>query len=372
MAANQEQTSARVLVASHRSIYPDVSWASGYEFEDVICEVDSAELLAFEYQPLLPSKWGDKLARQLKRRVGLDIRRSPTLRPKRLMRDYDLLFVHVGGVQDLEMLNSIDGWKIRCRLKACWIEELWPDWLRYTKMLEALKAFDHVFIAHAGIADQLGALIDRPCTFLPPAVDALRFCPFPDRPARTIDFYAMGRRSGATHLALLNRATADPHFHYLYDSARWGTFTSGHVQHRHLTANLAKRSRYFLAHRAKANRPEETQGAQVFGPRFFEGVAAGAIIIGDAPNCSKFRDCFDWPDAIFHLPFGSDQVCTLLDQLDQDPERLSTARRLNATNALLRHDWTHRWCNVLKALSLERLPPADSRLAALRARAAHA
>jgi hypothetical protein len=376
MTANQEQTVPRVLVASHRYVHPYVYWANGYEFEDVICEVDSAEVLALEYQPRQSSQWGNRLAEGLERHVGLDIRRirglRPRLRPQRLTRDYDLLFAHVGSVNDLAMLKVVGGWKTRCRLKACFVEELWPDVLEHTEKLELLRAFDHVFVAHAGVVGRLGRLIGRPCTFLPPAVDALRFCPLPEQPARTIDFYALGRRSSATHLALLSRATADPRFHYFYDSAVCGTFTNGHVQHRLLIASLAKRSRYFLANRAKPDNPEETQGEQIFGPRFFEGVAAGAILIGEVPDCNEFRRCFDWPDAMFDLPFGSDQVCELLDRLEQNPERLSTARRLNVRNSLLRHDWTHRWCSVLQALALERLQPTESRLEALRARAANA
>ena len=57
-------------------------------------------------------------------------------------------------------------------------------------------------------------------------------------------------------------------------------------QHRELFANMAKRSRYFLVSPAKIDRTDETRGQVEIGHRYFEGAAAGAVMIGQA---AEFR-----------------------------------------------------------------------------------
>lgn len=360
---------SRVLVVSHRHVHPLVSWASGYEFEDVVCDIDDAHLVSYQPVHRLVSGWEEKTLGRLHRYFGIGVTRQQRLQPTRLTQDYELLFAHVGGVQDLAMLEAVEGWRSRCRIKVCWIEELWSHRLGHTKLLDGLRQFDHVFVGHATTAPALAKRIDRPCSFLAPAVDALRFCPYPDPPERSIDVFALGRRLPAVHDSLLKRSMDDAGFYYHYDSARWTTFVEDHVQHRHLIASHAKRSRYFLADRAKVDQPEWTQGSQVFGPRFFEGAAAGAVLIGDPPDCDSFRAHFDWPDAVIQRPPGPRGICDLIDTLDADPARVNRARRANILNVLKRHDWLHRWQSVLATVGMAPRDAALARATALQRRA---
>jgi hypothetical protein len=284
-------------------------------------------------------------------------------------KDYDLLFIRAMTPRNLDVLDSIRGWQERCRTKVCWIEEIWLDMLQHPKWLERLLQFDHVFVGHVPTPGPLSEVIDRPCSFLSFGVDAVRFCPYPNPPARSIDFYALGRRSPATHQSLLDYAERRSGFMYFYDSARWTNFIDGHEEHRQLTANLIQRSRYFMADRAKANRPEDSKGVHVFGPRFFEGAAAGALLVGEPPKCDTFDAYFDWPDAVLPLEHGSTKITDLLDELDADPERVSRARQANITNMLRRHDWVHRWQTVLDTLGLDPRGAVGERKAALERRA---
>ncbi|MGB8331946.1 MAG: glycosyltransferase [Polyangiales bacterium] len=359
----------RVLMVSHRFLRPHVSWASAYEFEDVVCAVDDVDLIAVE--PVSPKQLPleDKVLSRLRRQVGIAISREPGRTRTTVTNDYDVFFVRVMTPQGLDILDSIDGWQDRCRIKICWIEELWVDMLRYTKLLKPLELFDHVFVGHAPTPAPLAKLVDRPCSFLAPAVDALRFCSHPNPPSRSIDVYALGRRSPVAHRKLLERAEREPRFNYFYDSARWTTFVEGHAEHRQLTANLIKRSRYFMADRAKVNEPDQTKGAQVFGPRFFEGAAAGSVLIGEPPDCDTFRAFFDWPDAVIHFPYGSDKILAVIDELDANPERVGRARRANMTNVLRRHDWSNRWRTVLETIGLDSTTAAEERSHALARRA---
>ena len=76
--------------------------------------------------------------------------------------------------------------------------------------------------------------------------------------------------------------------------------------------------------------------------RFYEGAAAGAVMIGEPPRLASFAQEFNWPDAVIHVPFDSQDIGDILAALDAEPERLAQIRRSNVTNAALRHDWLHR------------------------------
>jgi hypothetical protein len=364
-----KESNPRVLMPTYRLLEPIVSWASGYEFEDVICAVDDVDLVAVENVQPKPFPWEEKLLSRARTWAGIDIRRMP--RPKKVSArgDYEVFFIHVMTPGQLLVLDSIQGWQESCRTKVCWVEELWVDMLQYTKLLEPLRQFDHVFVGHVPTPAPLSKMIDRKCSFLSPGVDALRFCPYPNPPARMIDFYSIGRRSPATHQSLLEYAKRRDGFTYLYDSARAMTFVADHAEHRERTASLIKRSRYFLADRAKANVPDQTKGSQVFGPRYFEGAAAGSVLVGATPKCDTFEAYFDWPDAVIPLEYGSTDIADVIDELDADPNRVSRARQANVTNMLRRHDWADRWATVLETLGLDRRPALTERQGELARRA---
>lgn len=360
----------RVLMASRRLIEPKVSWASAYEFEDTVSAIDDVELATVKPVDAKPSRLEKKLFLRLQQTAGIAAHREPRWDKIGVQENYDLFFVRAMTPQKLDFLSAIDGWRKRCQTAVCWIEELWVNWLQYEKMLAPLRQFDHVFVGHVAAPDPLSQIIDRPCSFLAPAADALRFCPYPNAPARSIDMWAMGRRAPATHNRLLEHAKNNQDFMYFYDSAKWTYFVEGATEHRDLTASLLKRSRYFLADRAKADEPEQTKGQQVFGPRFFEGAAAGALLIGEPPDCRVFDEYFDWPDAVVSLPHGSTKIVDLIEELDADPDRINKARRANVNNALRRHDWVHRWETVLDTLGLPAMPGVTERKTELERRAA--
>jgi hypothetical protein len=354
---------------THRLLKPHVSWASAYEFEDVVCAVDDVDLVAVESVQPKPTPWEEKLLSRVRSRMGIDIRRLPSRRKVSVKSRYDLFFIRVMTPRELHILDSIRGWQQSCQIKVCWVEELWLDMLQHTKWLQPLRQFDYVFVGQVPTPEPLKEIIDRPCSFLSPGVDALRFCPYPNPPTRIIDFYAMGRRSHATHESALEYAKRREGFTYLYDSALPTTFVTDHAGHRELTASLAKRSRYFLANRAKADAPGQTKGTQVFGPRFFEGAAAGAILIGEPARCDTFEAYFDWPDAMIGLDYGSTRIAEVIDELDADPGRVRRARHANVTNMLRRHDWAHRWQTVLETIGLDPRSALMERKAELEGRA---
>ena len=110
-----------------------------------------------------------------------------------------------------------------------------------------------------------------------------------------------------------------------------------HRQHRELFANNAKRSRYFVVSDGKAGVRHDTRGQVEIAYRYFEGTAAGAVMIGDAPDCDAYRELFGWPEAVIEIqPDGSDTMA-VLSELGSNPERMAAISKQNATGALLRY-----------------------------------
>jgi hypothetical protein len=109
------------------------------------------------------------------------------------------------------------------------------------------------------------------------------------------------------------------------------------------------------------NKPSETRGQIEIGYRYYEGSAAGAVMIGQAPDCESFHTMFDWPDAVIGIqPDGSD-VENVLSGLEANPERLREISRRNAIEALLRHDWVYRWKQIFGIAGLTPAPYMEER-----------
>jgi len=341
---------ARVLVVSQRRRAPHISRCTLYEFEHLIGHVDRADLVYPEAPAI--NVWH----RRVVRRSYDWLRRQPQLREAKPVVDraYDLAFVCCEDVGDLLGIGPIAAWIGGARKKVCYIEEMWAqDLPRRRHETVLLRQFDHVFLSCAGAVQALEREIGVPVSFLPPSVDAVGFFPGDDPPARTIDVYAMGRRSPVTHAAFLRLARERGWF-YVYD-----TFAANRVidplEHRFLLASLIKRTKYFVANRAKIDHAE-TRGQEEIGSRHFEGAAGGAVMIGEPPRCQTFADNFDWPDAVVPMSWNSDRPEDVIASLEAEPARVLRIRTQNLRHVLLRHDWAYRWEKVLASVGL---PPGQ-------------
>ena len=262
---------------------------------------------------------------------------------------------------DLIYLNAVAGWKDRCKVKVCFVMEFYAGWLRkYASHLPLLENFDHVFTSFARTADIVREFTGRPCHYLPLGVDALRFTPFPNPPRRCVDVYSIGQRVESVHRSLLNMATQHGIF-YVYDTMpSLSIQPRDHREHRELFANLLKRSRYFVTYPAKLEN-EETRDQSEGGSRFYEGAAAGAVLIGRAPRAPAFAAQFNWPDAVIDIGTADADVVAALAQLNNNPEHVEALRRRNAVEALRRFDWGYRWRQILDTAGIETPPGLAAR-----------
>jgi hypothetical protein len=219
--------------------------------------------------------------------------------------------------------------------------------------LPLLRGFDHVALNLSGSTKPVSDAIGRTCHYVPGGVDALRFSPYPNPPKRSVDIYSIGRRWEGIHCALVNLARTN-HLFYLFDTLQSGDSTvRNHREHRELYASVAKRSNFFLVAPAKMDLQRETGGQVEIPFRYYEGAAAGCVMIGQALDCEPFRGMFGWQNAVIEVqPDGSD-VTKILSRLLADPELVANISRTNAVEALLRHDWVYRWKQILNIAGLE-------------------
>jgi hypothetical protein len=326
----------------------------------VISQIDSVKLVTPRINfPTRRHSFAKQLAYHTPLRLNSGTQRL------RVDEDYDLLLIICGNPTDLLRIDAIKDWRKRCKKAICLIDEIWATEVKsYRNFVRMLEKFDLVVLYYSQSVKAVSELIGDKCMFLPPGVDTMRFCPYPDTPQRSIDVYSVGRRSSITHREILKMAEEDDLF-YLYDSMSADQVLNP-TEHRMLFANLLKRSRYFIVNPGLIDRPD-IRGTQIeIGNRYFEAAAAGSILLGQRPLNGQFEQLFDWPDALIDLPYNSPDVANVMTELDRQPERQDAIRHMNVQQALLRHDWCYRWEAILKAAGLQALPQLNARKEALR------
>jgi Glycosyl transferases group 1 len=349
---NTQSRKPRTLILSLRNIFRnDLFRCALYEFEDIINEIDHAEILAPKGDP---TSRRNQLARRLAFHAPITLKAD--LQKPKVNKHYDLFLAMCGGPRDLLMIDAVSYLRDACTTKVCLLEEIWAKQIHeHRYFTNVLREFDLIAIYSSQSVKALSDQIGRRCIFVPPGIDSIRFCPYPTNPERVVDVYSIGRRSEATHQAILKMVDERCIF-YLHDEGSEVINPIDPKEHRSLLANIAKRSRYFIVNPGLIDRPD-IRGSQIeIGSRYFEGVAAGVIMVGEIPNNGEFEHLFDWPDAVVHLPYGSDRIVALIDELEGQPEKQERIRRMNVVQALARHDWAYRWEKILENVGLGPMP----------------
>ncbi|MBF2064014.1 MAG: glycosyltransferase family 1 protein [Calothrix sp. C42_A2020_038] len=353
---------ARILVASMRGFNSEVFRSPEFEFEDAICQFDHVDMLVPVLNLNLTSTVRKRVANYISIKTAKKELLTSGCTTSYVKCEYDLFFFICQHFWDITCINSILGWREKCHQAVLWLDEIWVKELSNPKTklcLELLKNFDYIFTTQTASAKAITDLINRPCYSLPYGVDAIQFCPVSIQPERSIDIYSIGRRSPIIHQALLE-FSEQKNLLYLYDTLK-GLQMNNYKEHRKLYSNLIKRSRYFIANKAKFDTPEQTGGQEEIGSRFFEGAAGGAVMIGIPPNNEAFNTIFDWNDAIIPIGYDTSNLSDIITELDKQPERLHQIRENNIVNTLLRNDWVYRWEKVLEKVGLHITPKMISR-----------
>lgn len=364
-------TQARTVVLSSRAASHQVWQASQFELEDVVAAVDDVHLLAPPGRAASPAALAvHGAANRLRRTVGRPRRRPFATTAEAA--DAELFFAVFAAPHEIGMLPLVRPQLARSAVKVAFIVELWrPQVPSVADYLRQLRGFDHIFMFNRWAMDDVAAITGVPVSYLATATDADRFAPSLPAPARVVDVMSYGRRLGETHDAL-RRAARDDGFFYHYDTVRGAFDVSDHVEHREVLAAALQRSRYAVVYRNndEPERVERTGGEESLTNRYFEVLAAGATLLGSAARTPDFAECFDWPDVITEIAAPDPRIADVIAELDADPARLERARHAGIAQSLRRHDWAHRWRDVLDTVGLDPRPQLAERLARLEARAA--
>jgi len=345
---------ARICMLTMRDIAKETYRSGFYEAQDVLCDIDDVDLISVRPRPAC-----ERIERFHRSIVWRDFTKTIAstnlaYQPIRLNKEYDVFILYVQYHADLIQLAAVKDWKKRCKVSVLWIDEMWASVPpRLKSYLSVINEFDYIVIGLEGTVSVLSDLLKRDCHWVPAGVDAIQFSPYPDFPCRVIDIYSMGRIWEDVHQTFRKYAMNNKLF-YIYDTFHASLAkVKNYREHRELYAIMAKRSKYYFVSPAKMNTPWETQGQVEIGMRYYEGLAAGTVMIGQAPDCISFKETFNWPDAVIEIkPEGSDAY-DVLKSLSSQPERLLEISRRNAAEALLRHDWVYRWKKILEIAGLK-------------------
>lgn len=208
----------RVLLFSQRNIFgKEMFRFPHYEFENLISQIDSVELVAPKADP---SSLRYKFAKQF--RYHVPISPNPGIQRIRFKQHYDLFFAVCGTPKDLLMVDAVGNWRDNCKSSVCLIDEFWANQIApYHSFLRILEKFDVVMLYYSQTVKPLSERIGSKCIFLAPGIDTAFFCPYPEQPSRVVDVYSIGRRAERTHQQLLKMAAGDGLF-YLHDSIAGG------------------------------------------------------------------------------------------------------------------------------------------------------
>lgn len=341
----------RVLVLSLRNLEFAVSRSYTLEIEDTLGDFEKIEMLSpAHFSSNHFKKIKNIVARNAFKATGKGSALNPIINTFKLEKEYDLFFYVCQYPIDLLYLNTISNWREKCKKAVCWLDEVWVKEVdKLKQQLLHLNKFDYIFTGLKLSAEAIDKIVQPPCHFMPPGIDAIKFCPYPMQPERSIDVCNLGRRSQTMHAELL-KLVEEKGIFYFYDTLQ-NKRMQNHDEHRSLYRNIIKRSRYFIACKPKfdlayANGQEETS------VRFFEGAAGGAVMLGIPPDCDTYRQNFDWSDATIAIPENGTGIGKIIAELDAQSDRLEKIRTNNVINSLLRHDWVYRWGKILDIVGL--------------------
>lgn len=364
--------SPRIVLASRRAAEQKVWQASQLEFEDVVAEVDD---VAWCLPRPLAGGPAVHLAHGVLNRAGRPLGRARRARMRPPVIDgadgADLFFSVFADASEIGMLPHVERTAQGARARVAWLVELWsPQVAQASDYLRQLRGFDHVIVSNRSVVDAVERISGVSCTYLPLAIDTERYCPAAiGAPERTVDVASWGRRLPGTHAPLV-RAMADQELYYHFDTVSGPWSVLDHAEHRLAQARLLQRTRYSIVYRIndEPDRTGRTGGEESLTNRYFEALAAGTIMLGSAPDSVEWDDAFPWADAVVPIPAPAPGVVHTIRELDRDPDRLERARAAAVTTFLRRHDWAHRWRQVLALAGMDEHPRLARRVDRLEAR----
>jgi hypothetical protein len=161
------------LLLSMREASNLVVYSHLYEFEDVVSELLSADIIKLTNHDELDfyRKFYKAAKLTIQSRPANNLLTEKVIKKslkQPLKKDYDLLIAPFNTPYELFMLLSLGNWRDKCKKATCYIIEFWQhDLLACKYLLDFLKDFDHIFLGIRQCVNQVSKIMGRPCTYLP-------------------------------------------------------------------------------------------------------------------------------------------------------------------------------------------------------------
>ena len=339
-----------LAILSQRGLSSHLARCGGYEFEDVLCDSFPGTKL-YAPRPSSSIQTGLKIKARIAPTGPFDGILDNVLAVEQVD-EHEVLLAVMGQVRDLALLGAMKDWRRKSRYAICWIHELWiEDISRLGGMLRVLEQFDLVICSLYYTAEKLREALKSPdVMYLPWGVDTLEFAPVMEPSLRPIDITNLGALAGATHKSILDYVKQIDGF-YFFDTESGPRVARSPSEHRFRYANILKRSKYFLCHLAKT-KLQESGGQLEFGLRYFEGLAAGCVILGSRKSTPAFDTFLGWEDSVIEMPFECSNASEFLRSLDGEADRLREISSRNVRRSLEGNDHAHRWRAIVDRLGL--------------------
>lgn len=344
----------RTLLFSLQNLVPAAWNGVFYELFEVLKQVEDSTFVAPKPASDQWRRW--ETYRKARQRAMIRLGKSCAVAapPNKVEGEFELAFFACQFPREIPEINSIPGWRERSRKACVFILETWSTAVEEQKeFYRHLDAFDHVFVFCAAAAPLIQRYTKAPVTYLPTATDTLML---PERAyarERPIDYLCIGRRHAPVHAAMYDYAIRDDRF-YLFDLWKvkevkdWGSA-------RRQNADMGSRAKHFFVWPPFRKLPGG-KFETALSSRYFEGARSGAVMIGAAPKTPEFDGLFSAPEPVIQMPEDPAEVYGFLDRLDAEADRFAEIGRSNRLDSLERHDWAHRWADILAVMGL---PPSE-------------
>lgn len=352
----QHNDDLSVLIVSQRARRDGFGRQPAYvpflEAEDTLAEAAGADLVTID------ASTGDRRI-QVRRLAGRQLRRlshgGRTLPPLAIpgigttrielpRRRYDV-GVFVGFTNwDLPLLERLPEVRQACDHLLAWLPEVWAsDLERPAARYEAFGMLDSLAVGMEAGARILATMAPLPVSYVPLAVDTLRFAPNDPSQPRPIDVLGIGRRDPELHEALLDWSHKAGKL-YVYDTMT-GAKVPDIAAHRRNTGDTYARTSVALTNYAKVDQPEVTRGEREIPGRLWESLAAGALMVGAPPGEDQQQRVIGRPVVIERPddPAGTVELIAELVAADHRDARVASTQL-----ALRQHDWAHRWDRIFR------------------------
>jgi Glycosyl transferases group 1 len=309
------------------------------EMEDVFAEVTQATLLC----PETPERFVEMTA-------GLPAAGA------------DLFIACLSLADVVDLFGNARRWRRPFRRVFCYVFDAWveaseieksPVRRRISRFTRVVHQIDHLFVSNPDSVADHAAAYDIPVSYVALAADVLQFGSMQAERPITVNAYG---RQHPPHVDALARAyNTNRSSRALYHTDHMSIGTVFDLRrHRASFWKLLSMSCITLAYDHMTVDPGQRRFPFSFvGQRWFEGLAAGCVVVGIRPQCAETDRLLHWPDATIDVPESPDDFMAFVESLLADGDRLARARVANYRHMLLAHDWGYRVVEMLAAVGIE-------------------